>query len=246
MFSIEMLFIMFVIFLALFTQSLSGFGLSLVSMPLLVPLLGIQTAAPLVALIALFGELILLAYYRDAFNLGVVWRLAAASVVGVPFGVLLLREAPERVVLGLLGAIVTGYALYALLNFRLPRLEHSVWAYTAGFLAGLLGGAYNTSGPPVILYGNCHRWPKDSFKSNLQGFFVLTTMVTLASHGLAGKFSAEVWQRLPLALLAAFFGILAGLSLDKRLNPVVFRKVVLWLLLVLGLRLLSAFFVSRS
>jgi uncharacterized membrane protein YfcA len=49
-----------------------------------------------------------------------------------------------------------------------------------------------------------------------------------------------------LALLAAFFGILAGLSLDKRLNPVVFRKVVLWLLLVLGLRLLSAFFVSRS
>lgn len=159
-----------VVFLALFTQSLSGFGLSLVSMPLLVPALGIQTAAPFIAVIALVGEVILLAYYREALNIGVVWRLALASIIATPLGVFLLQSAPERLVLTLLGVIVAGYALYALLKFRLPRLEHSLWAYTAGFFAGLLGGAYNTSGPPVILYGNCRRWPRDSFKSNLQGF----------------------------------------------------------------------------
>jgi hypothetical protein len=229
---------MWVVFLALFTQSLSGFGLALVSMPLLVPLLGIQTAAPLVALIALFGEIILLVYYREALNIKVVWRLASASIIGTPLGVLLLGLAPERLVLGLLGFIVAGYALYALLNFKLPRLEHSLWAYLAGFLAGLLGGAYNTSGPPVILYGNCRRWSRDSFKSNLQGFFVVNSVVILLSHFAARSYTAEIWQLVPFALGAAVLGIIAGTRIDKRLNPNSFRKVVLLLLLVLGIRLL--------
>jgi uncharacterized membrane protein YfcA len=234
----EVLLVMGVVFLALFTQSLSGFGLALVSMPLLVPFLGIQTAAPLVAIIALFGEIILLVYYREALNFSVVWRIAAASIIGTPLGVLLLRYAPERFVLSLLGFIVAGYALYALLNFKLPRLEHSLWAYTAGFLAGLLGGAYNTSGPPVILYGNCRRWPRDSFKSNLQGFFVVNSIVILLSHFAASGYTAEIWQLVPFALGAAVLGIIAGTRLDKRLNPETFRKVVLLLLLMLGIRLL--------
>ncbi len=238
MVDLEIVLVIAVIFLALFTQSLSGFGLALVSMPLLVPLLGIQTAAPLVALIALFGEIILLVYYRADLNLGVVWRLALASVVGTPLGVLLLRSAPERLVLGALGFVVTGFALYALLNLRLPKLEHSFWGYVAGFLAGVLGGAYNTAGPPVILYGNCRRWPREAFKSNLQGFFTLNSIVILVSHFVAGGYTAEVWRVVPLALGAAVLGIIAGLRLDKRLNPETFRKVVLTLLLLVGIRLL--------
>jgi uncharacterized membrane protein YfcA len=238
MVDVEILLVMGVVFLALFTQSLSGFGLALVSMPLLVPFLGIHTAAPLVAFIALVGELILLAYYRADLNIRVVWGLAAASVIGTPLGVLLLRYAPERWVLGVLGFVVAGFALYALLNFKLPRLEHSLWGYTAGFLAGVLGGAYNTAGPPVILYGNCRRWSRDSFKSNLQGFFALNSIVILLSHFVAGGFTAEVWRIMPFGLGAAVLGIIAGLRLDKRLNPETFRKVVLVLLLFLGIRLL--------
>ena len=204
----------------------------------LVPLLGIQTAVPLVAIIALAGEIILLTYYREALNISVVWRLALASIIGIPVGVLLLRSAPERPILILLGIIVAGYALYALLNLRLPRLEHSLWAYFAGFVAGILGGAYNTSGPPIILYGNCRRWPRDSFKSNLQGFFVVNSVVILLSHVVAGSFTAEVWHLVPFGLGAAVLGILAGTRLDKRLNPETFRKVVLVLLLILGIRLI--------
>jgi hypothetical protein len=102
----------------------------------------------------------------------------------------------------------------------------------------VLGGAYNTSGPPVILYGNCRRWSRDSFKSNLQGFFVVNSVVVLLSHGVAGGFTAEVWGLVPFGLGAAVVGIVAGTGLDKRLNPETFRKVVLVLLLVLGVRLL--------
>ena len=54
--SIELLALMVAIFFAIFTQSLTGFGSALISMPLLVGLLGIQIAAPLVALVGLISE----------------------------------------------------------------------------------------------------------------------------------------------------------------------------------------------
>jgi uncharacterized membrane protein YfcA len=227
-----------IIFLAIFTQSLTGFGLALVSMPLLTVILGIQTAAPLVALIGLVTELVLLIYFREALNLQVVWRLALASVVGVPIGVLVLQRVDESLVLAFLGLVVAGYALYALMNFRLPAVQQAGWAYGAGFLAGILGGAYNTSGPPVIIYGHCRGWSPAAFKGNLQGFFLLNTVVILISHFLAANFTPLVWQYSLVALPAAALGIVAGLGLDKRINPVTFRKIVLVALLLLGVWLI--------
>jgi uncharacterized membrane protein YfcA len=223
-----------IVFFAVFTQSVTGFGLALVSMPLLTAVLGIQTAAPLVAFFALVAEAILLLTYRAHLDLHAVWRLAIASVVGVPLGVLALRTVPEEIVLAVLGMVVAGYALYALLKFRLPEIKQPGWAYGAGFLAGVLGGAYNTSGPPVIIYGHCRSWSPAGFKSNLQGFFVLNSIVVLIAHFLAGNYTSQVWQAVLVALPAVVLSIAAGVQLSKRINPATFRRLVLLLLLVLG------------
>ena len=122
----EWLLVFLIVFFAIFVQSLTGFGLALVSMPLLVALLGVQTAAPLVALFGLVAEVILLLYFREAVNVRVIWRLIAASIVAVPIGVLVIRSLDEQVVLTVLGVIVAGYALYALLGLRLPAIERPI------------------------------------------------------------------------------------------------------------------------
>ena len=227
-----------IIFFAIFTQSVTGFGLALVSMPLLTAVLGIQTAAPLVALFALVAELILLIIYRQDFNLRTVWRLAVASIAGIPLGILALRHVDEKIVLTVLGLVVAGYAIYALLNLRLPLIQHPIWAYFAGFVAGVLGGAYNTAGPPVILYGNCRRWPAARFKSNLQGFFLFNSVLVVGSHLLADNYTPLVFKNMLVALPAIVAGILVGVSLAKRISGGLFRKLVLWLLLVIGVWLI--------
>jgi uncharacterized protein len=232
--------IFLVVFLAIFTQSLTGFGLALISMPLLTAALGLQTAAPLVALVGMLAELALLVYYRQALSLTVVWRLALASLVGVPIGLLALRHLEERAALTILGLVVAGYALYALLNLRLPALQRTVWAYIAGFLAGVLGGAYNTSGPPVIIFGHSQGWPPAGFKANLQGFFLFNGVIILAAHFLAGNVTETVWSHLLVSLPAVGLGLWAGLKLDRRLKPEAFRRLVLVALLALGIRLLLA------
>jgi len=227
-----------VIFLAAFTQSLSGFGLALVSMALLPPVIGIRVATPLVALVAIAIEIVLLIRYREALEIRSIWRVVLAALIGTPLGVLFLSRVNEGFALMVLGIVITGYALYALIGFKLPRLEHSLWAYLAGMLGGVLGGAYNTSGPPVIVYADCRRWSPAAFKSNLQGYFVVSSLAVVVSHALSGNFSPEIWRMFWWSLPFIAVGLLAGLSLDRWLNPVLFRRVVLILLVLMGLRLI--------
>jgi uncharacterized membrane protein YfcA len=226
------------LFFAVFTQSLAGFGVALIAMALLPGLVGIQTATPLVALVALTIEFFLLIRYRQALQFHAVWPIALASVVGIPLGVWALKGVEERLFLTVLGVVITGYALYALFQFKLPQLTHPAWAYVVGFLAGIIGGAYNTSGPPVIIYGNCRRWPPAEFKSNLQGFFLVNSAFVVLGHALNHNLTPQVWRYYLWSLPVLGLGILGGTSLDKFINQDIFRKVVLWLLVLMGLWLI--------
>ena len=225
-------------FFAIFVQAVSGFGYALVSMPLLVGLIGIGTATPLVALIGVTAEVFLLFRYRHALNFAAVKRLCLASIAGIPLGVYILREVDGVIVTTFLGIIVAGYALYALTSPRLPQLKQAGWGYGFGFLGGVLSGAYNASGPPIIVYGTCRRWEPAMFKGNLQAYFLLNSFLTLTVHTISGNLTAVVWQNFLWALPGIGLGLLVGNLLDGRLNPDQFRKVVLLLLIILGIRLI--------
>src|SRR4030042_5978918 len=88
-----------IIFLAIFTQSVAGFGSGLVSMALLPDILGVRTSVPLVAMFTGSLELFLLIRYRAAFNLGPLWRMILTCLIGIPLGVWALRGISERILL---------------------------------------------------------------------------------------------------------------------------------------------------
>jgi len=226
------------VFLAVFTQSLSGFGVALVAMALIPSLVGIQVATPLVALVAIVLEIVLVIRYRQAMEVRSISRIVLAALIGTPLGVYFLTNIDENIALAILGFVITGYAGYALMGLQMPRLERPFWAYFAGLFGGLLGGAYNTSGPPVILYADCRRWPPDVFKSNLQGYFVIISTAVVVSHALNGNLTSQVWELFWWTTPFILIGIVAGLSLDRWLNPVLFRRIVLVLLFVMGIRLI--------
>ena len=226
-----------IIFLAVFVQSLSGFGSALVAMSLLPMVVSIKIATPLVSVVMVFLEMFLLFYYRHSFKWEAVWRVIIASFIGIPIGLVFLKQYDERLILGILGIIVIIFGSYGLMNIRLPKLSNSIWGYVFGFVAGLLGGAYNTSGPPVIIYGNCRAWETEAFKSNLQGFFIISSLVITIGHGLSNNLTGEVWDYFLLSIPAIIIGMIAGISMDKYINPEKFRKMVLILLIMIGVRL---------
>lgn len=232
-----MLAVALILFLATFVQSSIGFGLALVAMPLLVTILGIQVAAPMVAVVAMIAEVVILARYREAFDFKIVMHLVIGAIVGIPIGIFAVRTLDGAIVTRALGVLVLGYALYALAAPALPALAWRGWEYLFGFFAGVLGGAYNTGGPPVVIYGNCRRWPPEEFKSDLQGFFLVTGLVVFASHALSGNLTSAVWQNVLYALPGMALGLVAGFLLSKRIRPELFHRLVLFALIGLGVKL---------
>lgn len=207
-------------------------------MAILPPLLSLRVATPLVALVSITLESLMLIRYHASLQIKSIWRLLIASLLAVPFGVSYLRRVDEEPALFILGIILSVYAVYALVGFQLPRLEHPGWAWVVGLVSGLLGGAYNTSGPPVVMYGNCRRWSPREFKSNLSGFFIVNSLMVVSTHGLSRNFTSEVMSVFWLVLPAILLGFLLGQSLDRWLNPGIFRRIVLVLLFALGIRLM--------
>lgn len=233
-----LLFTGLVVFIGCFTQGLTGFGVGLITMALLPAVIGLRVATPLVALVGLVLELIMLIRYREAMHFRSIWMLLAACVLGIPIGVFYFIRVDENLALFILGVVTLAYALYALIGFRLPKLSHPIWAWIFGIAGGVLGGAYNTSGPPVILYGNCRQWLPDEFKSNLAGYFLVGSTMAAATHWFSGNITPNVGLLFFQTLPALLIGFLLSQFLDRWLNPDVFRKIVLVLLVVLGVRLM--------
>ena len=115
-----------------------------------------------------------------------------------------------------LGILVILFSLYNLADRYLKIIDlnrvsgSSRIAYLFGFVAGIVGAAYNTSGLVITIYATLRNWSPDRFRSTLQSYFVFTGILILASHGLAGLWTPYVLRlyvtALPLVLVAIFLG----------------------------------------
>ena len=233
----ELFYFAVIITLSCFVQAVAGFGLPMIATSVLVALFGIRATVPLMAIIVLELQLLMVVRYHTALNIQTVWRIWAAAVLGIPIGILFLSRIPEAITITLLGLILIFYVLYSIFNFPVPALKNPNWAYFFGFLSGMGGGAYNMAGPSIIIYADTQRWEPRLFKGNLQGFFLLISVVAILTHSLSGNVTGDVLQKSLFAIPFVLVGALAGFYLDRFINSAVFRKIVLGLLLILGLNL---------
>lgn len=219
-------------------QGVTGFGSALFGMPFLAQLLTARVATPLFALAAIFAEVVGIIRYRKSLTLNAVWRVALAAVIGIPVGVYGVALIDERIVLTILGIVIFSYASYRLLTPKMPRLANPNWAYPFGLLSGLLSGAYNTGGPGYVVYGTTQGWQPDTFRANLQGLFIVGSMVGLTSHFLKGNFNERVLYLWIYATPAFVGGLFIGYALNRYISPEFFTKLVLVMLVLIGLNLI--------
>lgn len=228
-----------IVFVAAALQALTGFGFALIVMPLVTLLLPLRTAAPLVAMAGFTAYAVNLVRYRDHVDWREVARLAAASALGIPLGIWALGNLRESLIDRILGVLLVAFGIYTLAGRPTPRLRGRWWFLPAGLLAGSLGAAYNTPGPPVIVYGSLRDWPRGRFKAIIQTLFFVNGILIVGSHLVAGNVTAEVWGLYALAAPTLLAGLWAGARLDRRVNAQQFRTLVTALVLVLGLSLVS-------
>lgn len=228
-----------VTFLAAFVQGVTGFGSALLAMPLLALVADIHAAAPLVALCSLAVNLSLLVPARHRLPWGPVRPLLAGSLAGIPAGVLFLAGADDRLARDALGAALVFSSFCLMRCGHLSFAAGKAPAVALGAVSGLLGGAFNATGPPVLLYAAAQPWDKSTTHAVLQLYFLVSGLCIAALHALSGLTTRPVLLDTAFAMPFIAAGSFAGYAVHRRIGEERFRGLLHLVLLAAGVTLIA-------
>ncbi len=220
--------------LAGFVTGLTGFGLALISTPILLFVYEPRTVVVLTAIFSIF------------INAAVVWdswyearrRLSLALLIPALFGVVVGAELlgvidPDYVRLGV-GLIVIFSAMLLVREVRLPGADTRWGTVVAGSASGALTTSTGLAGPPIVLLLASRGLPKHEFRGTSALYFLPISIAGLAILAFRGLVEAS---EVPLGLLlvpAAIVGKAVGTALLKHVSEKAFRAVTLGLVILTG------------
>ncbi len=225
---------LFAALLAGTVTGLTGFGLALISTPLLLFVYDPKTVIVLTAIISVFiNTAVAWDSWREA-RKRLVLALLIPALVGIVVGVEVLRVIdPDYVRLGV-GTVVVFAALPLARDLRLPEAGTRWGPVVAGSASGALSTSTGLAGPPIVLLLTSRSLPKHEFRSTSALYFLPMSVVGIAVLALRGLVDAG---HVPLGLLlvpAAIAGKAIGTMLLKRVSEKTFRAVTLGLVILTG------------
>ncbi len=224
-----------ILFVAALLTGCTGFGTVLLSMPLLTILLDVQTAVVVASLATCLISLLLLINLRRDIDSRKVGPLFLGALPGVPIGVYLLGNLDKMFICIALGAILVIYpVLMVALNIPV-RKSGIIETCCFGFFAGCLGGAFGTSGPPVIIHTSMQPWPKNQTKATLLCFFLLQTLAAVIAYVLMGIITPAALRYFEISLPPILLGTVLGANMYGSVKDEAYRRMVLILMPLLGL-----------
>jgi uncharacterized membrane protein YfcA len=225
---------LFAALLAGFVTGLTGFGLALISTPIL---LFVYEPKTVVVLTTIFSIVI---------NSAVVWdswsearrRLALALLIPALFGVVLGVEVlriidPDYVRLGV-GVIVIFSALLLVRDIRLPGTGSRWGTLVAGSASGALSTSTGLAGPPIVLLLASRDLPKHEFRGTSALYFLPMSVVGLVVLAFRGLVDGPEISLALLLIPAAVAGKAAGTALLGRVSERAFRALTLGLVILTG------------
>jgi len=168
-------------------RGFSGFGSALIYVPLTAAVYDPLTAAVTFVMIdfATGVSFVMGAWKKTRWS--EVLPLAAAAIASAQFGTLILQYADPTLLRWMICALVAGIVAVLASGWRYHGRPHLAVTIAVGLLAGILGGAVQISGPPIVIYwlGSMHDVGivRASMISYF-GLFSAGSVVTYYLHGL--------------------------------------------------------------
>ena len=226
--------------LAMLAKSATGLGYPLIAIPILAPLIGIETAVAAITL------------PNAAANMLVGWRtrharsesrdvfvLSATSAAGAVAGTFVLVSAPERPLLIVLAAAVLLFVVRSLWlgDLTVPAEAARRASPAVGLVSGVMQGAVGVSGPIIGSWLYAYRLPRDAYIFSLSVLFLIAGLAQISSLAAIGAYDSD---RL-IAAAVGFGPVVAMLPVGERLRARLsgsqFDRVVLGLLAAAGVTL---------
>jgi uncharacterized membrane protein YfcA len=221
-------------------QGFFGFGFGIVAMAGLTLSQDLIHASGLVNITGVVVGSWITFELRHQIRRRLVLRMLAPVLLGVFLGVLALGRIERDLMVSILGASIVVVAAWNLVQPRL-RTRESPWLDAAmALLGGLLSGAFNTGGPPLIIH--LYRRPEhpEVIKATLQGVLLTMGLSRLPMAAAQGLLSGPIWTEAALMVPFVLGGVASGIALARRVSPDRFRRACWVALGLLGIGLLTA------
>lgn len=205
-------------------QGFLGFGFGILAMSGLTLWMDLLHAQGVVNLGGLFVTVGVAWSLRQHLLWSRLWRMLPTIVVGVALGVFALRTFDTLWMERALGATIVGIALWNLARPSLVARETPFWDASAGLASGVLSGAFNTGGPPLI----AHLYRLDetplALKATVQVLFVVLAGVRAPIAFSQGLLGPEIVRDTAIAAPFIVLGLVLGIRLGRRIDPGRFRQ----------------------
>lgn len=196
--------------IAAFAQATTGFGYSLVSIPLLAVASDPVTAVVAATIVSGTLSAVVATRERDEVNVPLATGFTIAGIVGMPFGLLVLATLSERFLTVTIGVVLLIAVVLTARNFRLPATRW--FRLSAGVLSGVLLTSTGMSGPPAVLALDTLNLDVRRFRATLQAIFCVQGVVAIAAFIVLGR----VDRATLLVVVASLIGLPPGWTIGQR------------------------------
>jgi uncharacterized membrane protein YfcA len=228
-------------------KGMSGMGLPLIATPILAGAFGPRMAVTIVTIpIFAANTLLLVQGMRDRSLLRGIVPFMAASAIGTAIGTVLLATIDQRSFALLITLMVVLFLARGdrLLGDDPAALRARILGPLVCFVGGVLQGTTSIASPIVGSYFHAQRLRPAAFVFVLAAIFQLNSTVQLIGYTLQGLYTPEVVAIGLIGLVPTLLALAVGIWARGRLDPDLFRRLIIALLVLSVANLLWRTFVA--
>lgn len=169
------------------------------------------------------------------------WRLNLFLFVMIGLSAQLLVTLSDRTLFLILGTFITVLGGLMLIGWRPPKpskRREGLVESGVGVVSGFFGGLGGIWGPPLVLYLTVLELDRRDIIRAQGVSFLIGSVILVAAHLRSGLLLGPEGVLSLAMIVPAMAGMALGLAVQDRLNPPMFRKITLAVLVIAGLNLL--------
>ncbi|BEU86558.1 hypothetical protein TAMA11512_00220 [Selenomonas sp. TAMA-11512] len=214
-----------VIFSAAFLQAVTGFGIVIVSAPLLMFFYEPKMVVPIMLMIASCGNFTQgLMNFKKA-NLPLVGRLFLGAVISQPLGFFVFNHVESDV----LKLYINAFLLFALAAMQITHRrirECGRNSVITGMASGFTSITTGMSGPPFLIYLAYTDMAPAMFRATCFVFFCTSNLLSLSAYVIGGHDLTPAAREFIYLVPALALGIFVGNRLFKYMSAKLFKKII--------------------
>ncbi|CAE6832152.1 hypothetical protein R69746_07708 [Paraburkholderia aspalathi] len=223
-----------VVTLAYLVYGMTGFGSSIVAIPMLTQLVPLRTATPVMLILDLAAGMLVGMRNLKAVQMKELQRLGPWICIGLVLGVTVLVSVSEKPLELLLGVCLLAYSLWRIKSRGEFRQIGDGWALPLGFSGGCLTAVFGTGGPVYTIYLAGRLTDPEQRRATISTLITLTAVARLLLFSISGLYRNPAV--LPLAgwlLPCGAMGLAVGARLRNKI-PTSSVLTLLWIVLIVA------------